>query len=200
MTLSRRQWLILGLPVVASASSLLAAAAPQGLDQFMTNSGPPCADDAKSTPAVAVDGTYKKGSPARTSLVEAGLTGTPLAVSGTVSGVTCGRIKGATVDIWQADAGGVYDMAGFRLRGRQLTDAEGRFHLDTIVPGNSGARARHLGVNVIVPGKATFWTELFFPDDPRNGSDARYRKELALKIVQAPKGRQAATFDIVLNL
>lgn len=200
MALSRRQWLILGVPFVASASRLLAESAPQGLDQFMTSAGPPCVDDARSTPSVAADATYRKGSPVRANLVEPGMAGTPLKLSGTVTGLTCGRVKGATVDIWQADATGAYDTAGFRLRGRQLTDANGGFTFETIVPGNTGARARHIGVNVIVPGKATYWTELFFPDDPKNASDARYKKELLLKMVQAPKGRQAATFDIILNI
>ena len=200
MALSRRQWLILGVPFAASASRLLAESVPQGLDQFMTSGGPPCADDTKSTPAVAADATYRKGSPVRANLVEPGMAGTPLKLSGTVTGISCGRVKGATVDIWQADAKGVYDATGFRLRGRQLTDANGGFAFETIVPGNAGARARHIGVNVIVPGKANFWTEWFFPDDPKNASDARYKKELLLKMVQAPKGRQAATFDIVLNI
>jgi protocatechuate 3,4-dioxygenase beta subunit len=199
MHLSRRQCLALGLPAIAGVRRLFAAA-PQGLDQFAMAGGPPCSDDEKATPSVAADATYKQGAPARTSLVEPGLAGTPLALSGTVTGLTCGRIKGATVEIWQADARGVYDTAGFRLRGRQLTNADGAFRFDTIVPGTSGARAKHIGVHVVVPQKAEFWTELFFPDDPKNSSDGRFKKELLLKPLQAPTGRQAATFDIVLKL
>lgn len=199
MPLSRRECLVLAVPFLAGGRRLLAAD-PQGLEGFVTNAGPPCAPDAKVTPAVPADATYKKGAPLRTSLVQPGTAGTPLTLSGTVSGVTCGRIKGATVDVWQADAQGAYDTAGFRLRGRQLTDAEGRFHVETIVPGNAAGRARHLGFHVNVPGKADFWTEVFFPDDPKNAGDGRFRKELAMKMVQAPKGRQAGIFDVVLDL
>jgi protocatechuate 3,4-dioxygenase beta subunit len=200
MTLSRRQWILLGWPLVAAGARTAAAGIPQGLDQFMANAGPPCTPDERATPIVPADATYRPGSPVRTSLVETGMAGTPLGLSGTVTGLTCGRIKGATVDIWQADARGVYDARGNRLRGRQVTDVDGRFHVETIVPGSTGARAPHLGVNVIVPGKANVWTELFFPDDPKNATDRRFRQELLLKMVQAPKGRRAATFDIVLDL
>src|SRR6187399_1229667 len=100
MRLSRRQCLFLAFPGLLGGRLL--ALGPQGLDQFMSAAGPPCSPDEKLTPAVPADATYKKGSPARTSLVEAGMVGTPLDLSGTVSGVTCGRIKGAVVDVWQA--------------------------------------------------------------------------------------------------
>lgn len=197
MVLSRRRWLILGIPLAQVVARLTAA--DQGLDQFKA-SGPDCKDSEKATPAVAADKTYKAGSPARTSFVEPRTAGaTPLSLAGTVTGLTCGRIKGARVDIWHADATGVYDMTGQRYRGYQLTDAEGRFHLDTIVPGVSAGRARHLGVNVQVPGKANFWTELFFPDEAANARDTRFNPALTLRVRQEKTGR-VATFDIVLDL
>ena len=198
MTLSRRQWLWLGIPLVASGARLLGA--EQGLGQFMVDSGPPCADDAKATPSVPADRTYKAGAPLKASLAEPGMPGTPLTLSGTIAGLTCGRIKGAKVEIWQADAKGVYDMAGFRLRGHVMTDADGKYRVETIVPGNAADRARHIGIHVSVPGKTEFWTEAFFADDPKNATDRRFKKELAMKMVQAPKGRQAGIFDVVLKL
>jgi protocatechuate 3,4-dioxygenase beta subunit len=198
MTLSRRRCLLLGLGAVACGTRVMAG--PQGLDQFMTNTGPPCSADEQTTPSVPADTTYKAGAPMRARLADPGLPGTPLALAGTVTGVTCGRITGATVELWQADASGAYDTAGFRLRGRQVTDADGRFHFDTIVPGRSGTRARHLGLKVVVPGKTTFWTELFFPGDSQNAADPRFKPALLLKMVQAPAGRQAAVFDVILKL
>src|SRR6187402_3030101 len=98
MRLSRRQCLFLAVPALLGGR--VGAVDTQGLDQFMTAAGPPCSPDEKLTPAVPADATYKKGSPARTSLAEAGMAGTPLDLSGTVSGITCGRIKGAVVDVW----------------------------------------------------------------------------------------------------
>ncbi len=183
--------LLLGGPV-------LAAAGRQGLDQFAT-AAPPCAPGTQATPAVPRDATYRAGAPVRSALATAGQAGTPLHLDGTVTGLTCGRVEGAQVDLWQADARGVYDTTGFTLRGRQVTDADGRFHFDTIVPGAAGSRAPHLGVRVQVPGKADFSTELFFPDSPRNARDPRFRSELLLTKVRADRG-QGAIFDIVLDI
>jgi protocatechuate 3,4-dioxygenase beta subunit len=184
-----------------SGAGALAAGLPlraQGLDQF-TLPGPPCEADATPTPGLPADGTYRAGAPVRTSLLGPGVTGTPLVLTGTVSGVTCGRIAGARLEFWQADARGVYDMQGFRLRGQQATDAEGRFSLRTIVPGAGATRARHLGVHVTVAGKADFWTELFFPDDPGNAADKRFQPALLLKTMRAAQGVNA-TFDILLAI
>lgn len=196
--LTRRQWFLVGLPLAVGGARL--AAAGQGLDQFMTSAGPPCNDASQATPAVAVDGTYKAGAPARSALAGAGAAGTPLTLAGTVSGVTCGRIKGARVEIWQADARGAYDMKGFAFRGHQLTDAEGGFRFTTVVPGAPAGRAPHFGIHVVVTGKADFWTELFLPGDPHNAADRRYRPELQLRSLQAPAGRRSMAFDVVLNL
>jgi len=188
------------LPAAAVLGAFEAAPEAQGLGQFGGASvAAPCKLDAKATPATPQSADFKPGSPARTSLVEPGVTGTRLALTGTVSGLTCGPIKGAVVDFWQADAGGVYDRGGFRLRGQQTTDANGRYHLDTIVPGAYGVHAPHLNVRVKPPGKALFTTRIFFPDAPQNKKDPAFRPELAMKVT-AGQDRETATFDIVLNL
>jgi protocatechuate 3,4-dioxygenase beta subunit len=196
MTVSRRVFLAAAIPSgVLSRTNGFDA---QGLEQFAM-SAPPCGDDPRSTPQVPRDATFRAGAPARTSLVEPGMAGTRLRVSGTVTGLSCGRVPGARVDLWQADDRGIYDMAGYRLRGHQLTDATGGFRFDTIVPGAAQGRARRLGIRVIVANKGDFATELFFPDDPRNVRDPRFKPELLLKMVRATTG-QAATFDLVLAI
>ena len=119
-------------------------------------------------------------------------------LTGTVSGLTCGPIKGAVVDFWQADARGVYDQSGFRLRGHQTTDQNGHYRLETIVPGAHGKQAPHLHVNVKPPGKPLFTTRIFFPDPPQNKKDPRFA-ELVMKVTRGRDGK-TATFDIVLNL
>ena len=60
-------------------------------------------------------------------------------------------------------------------------------------------RARRIGVNVRVPGKANFWTAAFFPDDPNRTRDPAYRPELTLALTRNAD-RQTATFDVVLDL
>ena len=112
----------------------------QGLDKF-TIPTVACKDE-KPTPGVADDKTFRPGAPQRTRLADAGTPGQKLVLTGTVKGVVCGPIKGARVDFWQADARGVYDATGFRLRGYQMTDANGQYRLETIVPGRlRGPRA-----------------------------------------------------------
>jgi len=195
MALTRRLFIAAGAgPLLAVFPGVLYGRA-QGLDRFGT-AGPACNDTGKTTPAVPRDATFRPGSPERASFVEAGAAG--LVLTGTVSGVTCGRIKGARVDFWHADAAGAY---GDRFRGYQLTDATGGYRLTTIVPGASGNRARHIGVNVKVAGKADYWTEIFFPDDPAQARDVRFRKELLIRLVPgADPRRQTGTFDFVLDL
>jgi len=193
--MTRRQLLVLSLtaPAVLVGRRL---ALGQGLDKF-TVPTVACKDE-KPTPGVADDKTFRAGAPARTSLVDAGTPGQKLVLTGTVKGVVCGPIKGARVDFWQADARGVYDAAGFRLRGHQLTDANGRYRLETIVPAATAGRAPHLSARVEMTGKPAITTALFFPDDPANAHDPGFRAELAMKTTPGPTGL-TATFDFVLD-
>ena len=82
---------------------------------------------------------------------------------------TCRPIKGAAVEVWHADAGGVY--SGFDqgvgknfLRGVQRTDAAGLATFDTIYPGWYPGRAVHIHVKVHVGGNVVHTGQLFFPD------------------------------------
>jgi protocatechuate 3,4-dioxygenase beta subunit len=183
---------------LTAGRSLGAASGQTGLEGF-TLAGPPCTPDERATPAVPADTSYRPGAPERSSLVERGVVGTPLTLSGTVTGLTCGRVKGALVEVWQADARGVYDQSGFRLRGAQRTDANGAFRFETILPGAAAGRAPHIGVRVAVAGKPDFWTELFFPNDPRNAKDARFNPRLVLTMGGTATHR-TGMFDLVLTM
>ena len=194
---NRRQFLVAGL--TASGAALLpggASALQRGLEQF-TVPAPPCKEE-DLTPAVPAGPEYRANAPTRTSLVEPGMTGTKIAVTGYVIGLTCGRVKGARVEFWQADAAGVYDSRGFRLRGIQVTNAEGRYRLDTIAPGPAGTSARHLNARIVAPGKPALTTRLYFPDDPANARDKFFAPKLAMK--RASGAAEAYTFDFVLNI
>jgi protocatechuate 3,4-dioxygenase beta subunit len=197
MVLSRRTLLAIMIGLVAGRR-LGAAAGQTGLEGF-TLAGPPCTPDERATPAVPADASYRPGAPERSSLVERGVVGTPLTWSGTVTGLTCGRVKGALVEVWQADAHGVYGQSGFRLRGTQRTDADGAFRFETIVPGAAPGRAPHIGVHVVVAGKPDFWTELFFPNDPQNAKDARFNPRLVLTMGGTATHR-TGMFDLVLTM
>ncbi len=64
-------------------------------------------------------------------------------------------LANALLDFWQCDDAGVYDTRGFKLRGNQFTDAEGRYRLDTIVPGLYPGRTRHIHVKLQPTGADT---------------------------------------------
>lgn len=194
---TRRSALTQALTWAAGLAAVRVAHARQGLDQFMVAS-PPCKDE-KLTPVVPPQPEFKRDAPARTSLIEAGDKSPRIVIAGFVIGLKCGRIKGARVDFWQPDAAGVYPPSGPRLRGHQLTDAEGKFKLETIQPGAPPARGRHLSARVEPPGKPPLTTALYFPGDKPNPQDKFFAPNLVMRVVAgAPAGTYA--FDFVLDL
>jgi protocatechuate 3,4-dioxygenase beta subunit len=97
---------------------------------------------------------------------------------------TCRPIKGAVVDIWHCDAGGVYsgyaqggggggggggshedptDALRF-LRGLQRTNAAGLASFQTIYPGWYQGRTVHVHVKVQLGGSVVHTGQLFFPE------------------------------------
>ncbi len=110
----------------------------------------------------------------------------------------CRPVAGATLDFWQADESGAYDNAGFRLRGHQATGADGRYKLETIVPGVETGRARHIHVKVEAANHAALTTQLFFAEDASNAADSNFSDALAMAVEQDGASR-AAGFDFVLR-
>jgi len=150
----------------------------------------------KPTPSETEGPYFKPGSPEQRSLLEPGMTGRRLILSGLVSTTTCQPIAGALLDFWQANAGGEYDNIGFRLRGHQRTDAEGHYKLETVVPGVYPGRTEHIHVKLTVPGKPTLTTQLYFPGQPLNSQDPLFHSELLVKVVK-DGDPLVATFEFV---
>ncbi len=150
------------------------------------------------TPAETEGPYFKAGSPERTSLVDSGMPGTRVIVSGTVLTLDCRPRSGVVLDFWQADASGVYDNAGYRLRGHLTSDNDGRYSLQTIVPGEYPGRTQHIHVKVEAPGRPILTTQLYLPGSARNQQDPLFNPELLMQVVDAAGGK-AATFDFVLN-
>jgi protocatechuate 3,4-dioxygenase beta subunit len=140
---------------------------------------------------------YKAGSPERTSLRETGISGTPLTVTGYVLSTTCKPIAHTLLDFWQADSNGNYDNTGFAFRGHQFTDNQGRYTLDTIVPGEYPGRTRHIHVKVQAPGQPVLTTQLYFPGVARNDSDGIFSPQLLMQVQQTTNG-QLATFNFIV--
>lgn len=162
------------------------------------NPTPACDDgDDDPTPAQTEGPYFTSNSPLRSSLVDAGTSGTLLTVTGRVLSATCQPIAQAKLDFWQADNAGAYDNVGYRLRGHQFTDAEGRFSLQTIVPGLYPGRTRHIHVKVQPANGRILTTQLYFPGEARNASDGIFNTELLMAIQDGANGK-TATFDFVV--
>jgi protocatechuate 3,4-dioxygenase beta subunit len=162
---------------------------------------PACGDDDDDDPTPRqTEGPYfTPNSPTRTSLVESGMGGTRLVVTGLVLTRGCQPVANALVDFWQCDDTGNYDNSGYRLRGHQFTDARGLYRLETIVPGVYPGRTRHIHVKVQAPRQPILTTQLYFPDERRNDRDRIFDPELLLRMTNAARGRQGR-FDFVLDV
>lgn len=142
---------------------------------------------------------FKPRSPERSDLREPGITGEPIELLGLVLTRGCRPVQGALVDLWHADDRGEYDNDGFRLRGHQFTDAQGRYRFRTIVPSAYEGRTRHYHVKVQPPGGRLLTTQLYFPDEPKNRSDGLFRRELLVRLAKAEDG-VTGRFDFVLDM
>jgi len=120
-------------------------------------------------------------------LVEERTRGQRILVRGRVLDGAGAPVPDAMLEIWQADAGGIYnhpadprqaqadpDFLGF---GRAATDPNGEYQFKTIkpgpVPGNHGQQqAPHINLRVFARGMLIHaTTRLYFPDETANDTD-----------------------------
>jgi protocatechuate 3,4-dioxygenase beta subunit len=146
---------------------------------------------------------YKPDAPERNVLAGDTTPGVRLHLSGRVfSAASCAPLPGAHLDFWQANEAGAYDSVGYTLRGQFDVDAEGKYTLETIVPGRylngSQYRPAHLHVKVSAPGYALLTTQLYFEGDPYNEVDPYIKDSLIMTLADAADGGKSAVFDFVL--
>ncbi|MGH8630723.1 MAG: intradiol ring-cleavage dioxygenase [Burkholderiales bacterium] len=158
---------------------------------------PVCGDD--PTPKDYEGPFYKPSSPMRTSLLEPGISGRKLVLTGFVLSKDCRPLAGAVLDFWHCDTNGAYDNRGFRLRGHQFTGDSGRYRLETIFPGEYPGRARHIHVKVQAKGGPILTTQLYFPGNTGNDNDFMFKPALLMKLADAGADR-LGRFDFVLRL
>jgi hydroxyquinol 1,2-dioxygenase len=124
----------------------------------------------------------------------AGWTGDPTFVSGRVLSTSGEPIGGATIDLWQSNSEGWYDVqladtGGKQLRGTLKSDSDGRYWFRTILPtsypvptdgpvgqvlsrmGRHAMRPAHLHFMIAAPGFETTVTHLFVKGDKYLESD-----------------------------
>lgn len=158
------------LPVITepSASATIPASADDRFTQMgITLPAPSCT----SLTQTQTEGPYyTPNTPERNSLLEEEMEGTRLILVGYVLDQNCTPLPNAWLDFWQADARGEYDNQGYRLRGHQFSDSQGRYFLETILPGLYLSRPiEHIHVKVRPEGGEEVTSQLYFPDRPVEG-------------------------------
>src|SRR2546426_2550793 len=193
---SRREFFRL----VAGTSTALAGVWTAAVTQAQPLRPTPSCPDAPQPTARQTEGPYfKPESPRRASLLEPGISGVKIVVAGVVLSTNCQPVPRALIDVWHADGSGAYDHAGYRLRGHQFADDQGRYRLETIVPGVYPGRTRHFHVKVQAPNGPVLTTQLYFPGEAGNQRDPIFSRDLVMQVRDAADGR-TGTFDFVLDL
>ncbi len=192
--LTRRRILSTGAFAAGSLLTLDTSLAQQPL-----NPTPECHDGDAATLRQTEGPFFKPSSRERIELIEPGMAGQPIELAGFVLTRGCKPVPGALVDLWHADAKGDYDNTGFRLRGHQFADADGRYRFRTIVPAAYPGRTRHFHVKVQPKGGRILTTQLYFPGEPGNRRDGLFRRELLIRTAKN-QGWLAGHFDFILDL
>lgn len=179
-------------PVATPTMAMTAAPAP-------TQAPAATACKVTLTPAQTEGPYYLAGAPMKASLVEAGMAGTRVLLTGRVITSQCAPVAGAIVDVWQADDAGAYDLKGYRLRGKVTADAQGNYAIETILPGLYPGRTRHIHVKISIPGGATVTTQVYFPNENANKTDGIFDAAMLAKMSDGAGGAKVATIDFVLK-
>jgi protocatechuate 3,4-dioxygenase beta subunit len=142
---------------------------------------------------------YKENAPFKQRLGE-GIEGERLIITGKVMDMRCQPLKGAILDIWQANSTGEYDNKGFTLRGKVKTNNDGIYIIDTIIPKEYGqgdiTRPGHIHLKVGVPNQPTLTTQLYFEGDPYLTD--REDKSLVMNTTETNETKKAK-FDFVIE-
>lgn len=146
---------------------------------------------------------YTPRTPRRRDIRDEGVQAPALVLAGRVLDSSCRPIAGAVLDFWQTDHAGNYDQHGYRYRGHQLTDRDGRFELITVRPmayfAMSTFRTPHLHVKLKGPATPLLTTQLYLPDAvDTNARDYLYMPSLCVTLTARDAAEEYATFDFVL--
>ena len=137
------------------------------------------------------------------SIIRSSTPGAEMFVDAWVKDGKGGRVAGAEVDIWQSSTEGLYEnqdptQADMNLRGKFVTDAEGRFSFRSILPagypipingpvgdllralGRHNMRPAHLHFLIFKEGFKTHISQVYVPEDPNIETDVQFGVTKAL--------------------
>jgi protocatechuate 3,4-dioxygenase, beta subunit len=108
-------------------------------------------------------------------------------------------LRGALVEIWQADNNGAYLHSGtsnrdkrdgnFQGFGRFLTGSTGEYYFRTIKPVSYPGRSPHIHFAIKIKGMDKYTTQCYVKGESKNDRDMIYRS------IRDPKAREAVTID-----
>ena len=231
-TLESRRAVLLGLGV-AFAGSVAASAARAGILPGMKFAPTPGIDlikdetaHAMPTPLVATRNDilgpfWRPGAPFSSKLIPPGATGQKLVMSGTVMDTDGKPVPGVIMDFWNADKDGASDLKNpgqaldpseFKYRGLVKTGADGRYEVETVVPGrykipgglpgfetfDGVLRPSHLHVMTSHNGTVPLITQIYFEGDDAIPNDPWAVKSNNIAKLDKSAPVWKTTFDIVL--
>ncbi|HXP53868.1 MAG TPA: dioxygenase [Streptosporangiaceae bacterium] len=149
---------------------------------------------------------WRAGSPREengASVVRSPTPGDPIFVSGTVVDRDGSPVPEAEVEVWNTSADGLYEnqdprQADMNLRGRFVTDQNGRFSFQSVKPsgypipvngpvgdllraqGRHNLRPAHIHFLISKPGYKTQFSQVYSSDDPNLLTDAQFGVTAAL--------------------
>jgi catechol 1,2-dioxygenase len=152
---------------------------------------------------------YRPGSPMRNNLMIKGEAGDPVELAGFIRHKDCiTPYKNAKVELWHCDVKGVYDntSADFRFRGTTMTDENGAYSFQTIMPVSYGGqgfiRPAHFHLMITAAGYQPLVTQLYFAGDVHIAKDAYASAEKAKKRilnVNKKNGITKVNYDVSMS-
>ena len=164
---------------------------------------------------------WRAGAPFSTSIVPKGANGRKVALSGTVLDTDGKPVEGVILDFWNADDAGKYDLENpfqalmpneYRYRGLVRSDANGKYSIETIVPGkyrippqlpgfesfDGLLRPSHIHLMTSHHGIVPLITQIYFAGDPEIAKDPWASKSKSIVGLDKAGEALSARFDIVL--
>ncbi len=121
----------------------------------------------KPTPPNVLGPFYKRLTPVNNMLRAPGDPGMPLTLSGQVLNTRGDVVPDATIEIWQTNHHGHYDLEGYHYRGKLNVDKSAAYSFESVIPGHYPDRiCQHTHYLVTAPGHKTLVTQLYFATDP----------------------------------
>lgn len=143
---------------------------------------------------------YMTGSPERVSLIEEGMAGIPISISGQVFDQDCNALSGIKLDFWLADAEGEYDNIGYTLRGHQFTNENGFYSIESIEPTPYTGRPSHIHVKLFTQNnRELLTTQIYFPGSESSPDVLNSPELMATYLAPEPSGHQQVLFNFIVQ-